>query len=59
MKNTVKLVVLAIAFIAATTTASAQRFFVVDSEYILKNIPEYQEAQKELDALSVQWQKKH
>jgi outer membrane protein len=57
MKNTVKLVVLAIAFIAATTTASAQRFFVVDSEYILKNIPEYQEAQKELDALSVQWQK--
>lgn len=38
------------------TTASAQRFAYVDSEYILRHIPEYLAAQKQLDALSVQWQ---
>ncbi|HYK77348.1 MAG TPA: OmpH family outer membrane protein [Daejeonella sp.] len=35
----------------------AQRFAYVDSEYILKHIPEYTSAQKQLDALSAQWQK--
>src|SRR5690606_7270035 len=37
--------------------AFAQRFAYVDSEYILKHIPEYVAAQKQLDALSQQWQK--
>ena len=37
--------------------ASAQRFAYVDSDYILKHIPEYNAAQKQLDALSSQWQK--
>lgn len=36
---------------------SAQKFAYIDSEYILSNIPEYQEAKKELDALSDNWQK--
>ena len=40
------------------TTLQAQKFAYVDTEYILKNIPEYSEAQKQLDALSEQWQKK-
>lgn len=40
-----------------TFTASAQRFAYVDSDYILKHIPEYTSSQKQLDALSVQWQK--
>lgn len=35
----------------------AQKFAYIDTEYILKKIPEYQEAQKQLDALSEQWQK--
>jgi outer membrane protein len=35
----------------------AQRFAYVDSEYILQHIPEYTSAQKQLDALSAQWQK--
>ena len=35
----------------------AQRLAYVDSDYILKHIPEYSSAQKQLDALSVQWQK--
>ena len=34
-----------------------QKFAYIDSEYILNNIPEYQEAKKQLDALSDQWQK--
>lgn len=37
--------------------AFAQRFAYVDSDYILKHIPEYNSSQKQLDALSVQWQK--
>jgi outer membrane protein len=39
------------------TTAFAQRFAFVDSDYILKHMPEYASAQKQLKALSVQWQK--
>ncbi len=38
-------------------SSMAQRFVYVDSEYILKHIPEYNSAQKQLDALSDQWQK--
>ncbi|MBL4710445.1 MAG: OmpH family outer membrane protein [Flavobacteriales bacterium] len=34
----------------------AQKFAYIDTEYILAKIPEYQEAQKQLDALSKQWQ---
>ncbi len=34
----------------------AQKFAFVDSEYILGQIPSYQEAQKALDDLSVRWQ---
>jgi outer membrane protein len=40
-----------------TLTASAQRFAYVDSDYILKHIPEYTSSQKQLEALSTQWQK--
>ncbi len=38
-------------------SAFAQRVAYVDSEYILKHIPEYSSAQKQLDALAEQWQK--
>ena len=41
----------------AFTGAFAQRFGYVDSDYILKHIPEYASAQKQLAALSEQWQK--
>ncbi len=40
-----------------TIGAFAQRFAYVDSDYILQHIPEYNSSQKQLDALSVQWQK--
>ena len=39
------------------TAALAQRFAYVDSDYILKHMPEYASAQKQLSALSAQWQK--
>ena len=35
----------------------AQRYAVIDTRYILSKLPEYAEAQKKLDAFSVQWQK--
>ena len=58
LKDTMKkLSITFLLFIAFAFTASAQRFVYVDSEYILKHIPEYNSAQKQLDALSEQWQK--
>lgn len=38
-------------------TAFGQRLAYVDSDYVLKHIPEYSSAQKQLDALADQWQK--
>jgi outer membrane protein len=37
-------------------TATAQRYAVIDTRYILSKMPEYTEAQKKLDAFSIQWQ---
>ncbi|PRD48620.1 OmpH family outer membrane protein [Sphingobacterium haloxyli] len=42
--------------VASVTLASAQHLAYVDSEYILKHIPEYTTAQKQLDDLSTKWQ---
>ncbi len=36
---------------------SAQKFAYVNTDYILDNIPEYADAQAQLDELSIQWQK--
>ncbi|HVW63023.1 MAG TPA: OmpH family outer membrane protein [Puia sp.] len=35
----------------------AQRIIVVDTKYILDKMPEYKDAQKKLDQISLQWQK--
>ena len=35
----------------------AQKYAFVDTDYILDNIPEYADAQTQMDELSVQWQK--
>lgn len=43
-------------FAASIMAAQAQKFAYIDTEYILKNIPEYKEAQKQLDDYSKQWQ---
>ena len=54
MKKTLILIVLAIAGFA---TASAQKFALVDMEYILKNVPAYEMANEQLNQLSQRWQK--
>lgn len=37
-------------------TAQAQRFALVDMEFILKHIPAYEEANRQMETLSKQWQ---
>lgn len=41
----------------SVASAWAQRFAFVDSDYILKHVPEYASSQKQLAALSDQWQR--
>jgi outer membrane protein len=43
-------------FLISAFTVQAQKLGYVDTDYILKNIPEYQDAQTQLDELSKQWQ---
>ncbi len=40
-----------------TGVSFSQKYAYIDSEYIMDNIPEYKDAQAEIDALSKQWQK--
>lgn len=54
MKKTAITLMLAI---LATFAASAQKFALVDMEYILKNIPSYEMANEQLNQLSQRWQK--
>ena len=42
--------------LASSMAVSAQRYAYVDTDYILKNLDSYQDAQKELDRISTQWQ---
>ena len=42
---------------AVVSTASAQKYAYVNSQYILDNIPEYKAAMQQLDQQSVNWQK--
>lgn len=48
--------ILAVIF-AGTFAASAQKFALVDMEYILSNIPAYEMANEQLNQLSLRWQK--
>ena len=44
-------------FLVVALLSQAQKFAYVDSKYILSHIPEYQQAQAEINKLSSQWQK--
>lgn len=46
-----------IGFIATGLTLYAQKYAYVDTDYILNSIPEYSAAKKELNSISVKWQK--
>ena len=41
--------------VSFSTVLSAQRYGVVDMDYILQNIPEYAQSKSQLDKLSEQW----
>lgn len=52
-----KKLILTLVLIASTVVvAQAQRYAYVDTEYILKNLESYQDAQQELNRISKQWQ---
>ena len=53
MKKTLTIVFL---LLAAGLTANAQRFALIDMEYILKNIPAYERANEQLNQVSKKWQ---
>lgn len=42
--------------VVATVTANAQKYALVDMEYILSNIPAYEKANEQLNVLSKGWQ---
>ena len=43
--------------VVGVVAASAQKFALVDMEYILKNVPSYEMANEQLNQLSQRWQK--
>jgi len=52
-----KKIMMTIACLIFSTAIFAQRFAVVDTEYILGKIPEYQIAQDRINDMAVEWQK--
>ena len=48
--------IIVICFVLFSLSASAQRYAVIDSKYILEKIPDYKDAQGKLDQLSTLWQ---
>lgn len=53
-----KRIILSLALvIVGIFAASAQKFALVDMEYILKNVPSYEMANEQLNQLSQRWQK--
>lgn len=51
-----KILFIACCVMLTAFTATAQRYAVIDSKYILDKLPEYKDAQKMLDQFSEQWQ---
>ena len=51
-----KKVVLFLILCASTLSMQAQKFALVDMEYILKNIPAYERANEQISQVSKQWQ---
>ena len=51
-----KLIIFAICMFCVGLHVSAQKFALVDMEYILKNIPAYERANEQLNQVSKKWQ---
>lgn len=51
-----KFALLAVMLVMTALTAGAQKFALVDMDYILKNIPAYERANEQLNQVSKKWQ---
>ena len=51
-----KILLIAVIALTSVLTASAQKFALLDMEYILKNIPAYERANEQLNQVSTKWQ---
>ena len=51
-----KKIILMLFMAIAAMTANAQKFALVDMEYILKNVPAYERANEQLNQVSKKWQ---
>ncbi len=52
-----KKIIVTLSILIFSVSSFAQKFAIVDTEYILGKIPEYQIAQDKINDLSVEWQK--
>ncbi len=52
-----KILVIIAAALMSAIAAQAQKFAMVDMEYILKNVPAFEMANEQLNQLSLRWQK--
>ena len=52
-----RIALIAIALVGCALGAMAQKFALVDMEYVLKNIPAYEIANEQVNQMSLRWQK--
>lgn len=52
-----RIALIAIAMVGCALGAMAQKFALVDMEYVLKNIPTYEIANEQVNQMSLRWQK--
>ncbi|MDR1225422.1 MAG: OmpH family outer membrane protein [Prevotellaceae bacterium] len=52
-----KILLIAIALVLGASAVQAQKYAIVDSEYILRKMPKYKSAQEQVDKASAQYQK--
>lgn len=51
-----RFIIIALIALTSALTASAQKFALLDMEYVLKNIPAYERANEQLNQVSKKWQ---
>jgi outer membrane protein len=52
-----KIMIAACSLVLVTLTAQAQKYAVIDTRYILDRMPDYKNAQKQLDDVAAGWQR--
>ncbi len=56
MSKIVRVALLVCLFVGYSMNVSAQKFALIDMEYVLKNIPAYERANEQLNQVSKKWQ---